>query len=738
MDDGTAAGPVDDGAAAEPAVMVWADGERDRWLARAAALDPGVHEPAWSTTGGGTYPVPAQMLWAIARGPDEVARDVIARTRLRGLRQRVDLGRVVIARFGIDALDHAVTEAEGSPDQLGMLLLPFRAPRIAPLAAGWLRHLGSARLWARLWLRRHPETAVRALLPAATGKPGRVRQQAEDALHFLTTAGHGEIDIVAGYARGGPAGIDSGVRALFAVPPGFAVPPQATHTARKGGDPAWTCPEGLPEIRLTDGGALPEDEVAALIAGLREARLEDPPEPAPGDPEPAGSEQPLVVEAPAAAQPMVRAPEPEVEKLIARCDRASLAAFGRALLDEWLTADMPAAQAWVLLAQAHVGDDTTMDRLAPLVRGWPPKSRYLRAIDGHAVLATMGTDVSLRHLLAIEENMSGGAMNERATVYLTQAAARRGLSVTQLADRLAVTHGLDTGIPMDYGTRAFTVTVDEKLSPQVVAADGRVLARPPKPGAKDTRPEAYQWFLQFKKELRATVAGHVARLRKDMTRHRFRPARDLPAVVLPHPLLGPLARRLLWGEYDAANRLVRALRIAEDGSFADLDDSTATVDGDTPIGIPHPAELGADLADWRQIFVDYEILQPFPQVHRPAVSLTGSQRAATGLPGWGPVAPERILELVREQWTGNAEYSAAPHTRITRDLPGGHTLVVDFAPGVPATGNPVAAGPQRIVEIWADHRWSDHLQRARRTPMGVCDPAALSEALVELYPGVIV
>ena len=185
--------------------------------------------------------------------------------------------------------------------------------------------------------------------------------------------------------------------------------------------------------------------------------------------------------------------------MVAACDRQSLAEFGRALLDGWLTDGMPAAEAWVVLAQTHLGDDATMDRLAPLVRSWPARSRWARAIDGLAVLATTGTDAALRHLLAIEEGMSGGPTNDRAVVHPTQAAARRGLSVTQLVDRLAITHSLDTGITLDYGPRTFTVVIDDHFTASAVDAHGRLLARPPKPGSKDTRPEAYQQFLRWKK-----------------------------------------------------------------------------------------------------------------------------------------------------------------------------------------------------------------------------------------------
>ncbi|MEV4349963.1 DUF4132 domain-containing protein, partial [Actinoplanes sp. NPDC049596] len=425
--------------------------------------------------------------------------------------------------------------------------------------------------------------------------------------------------------------------------------------------------------------------------------------------------------------------EPGAAAVLARCDRPSLAAYGHKLLDDWLTADMPAAGAWMLLAQAHLGDDSTWDRLAPLLKSWPARSRWLRAIDGYAVLATAGTDAALRHLIAIEEGMSGGPMTDRARTYLTQAAARRGLSVTQLADRLAVTHGLDEGVTLDYGPRAFAVRTDEHLVPYVVGADGRRLARPPKPGVRDTDPGGYERFVRLKKDLKASAAAQIARLERDMLRHRRRPAGDLAAVVLPHLVLGPIARRLLWAEYDTGGRVLRALRIAEDGTFADVHETTATVAPDVLLGLVHPAELApGELAGWVQIFADYEILQPFPQVHRPAVALTERQRAATSLAVAKPVPSDRIVDLRTRSWHGNGfNAPGRVHTQMNHLLPGGLDLVVELEPGV-TMSVPNAADEQRITEIWADDADSGHWQRARRIPMGSCDAAALSELLVAL------
>lgn len=705
----------------EPTVMAWGDGERAAWSSPAVPLDHGPEQPGWAAT-----PVHAQTLtpllvsWLIVHGPEASALAVLRAAAIGRHSRRGDLARAAVARFELDVLPFALAEAQDSPDRFGMLVLPFRAPEVATLVAGWLGHLGSARLWARLWLERHAATAARALIPVAAGRPGQARQQAERALRHLNGAGHA--------AAIADAATEYGAETVAVI--AQLREPAGTRAPRARALPAWARPDRLPELRLAGGGSLPHDEVAKLVDALSRVRVADPPEPPPGDPAPRDGGPPVAVESSAAVQPLVQPPQTALDGL----NRQDLAVFGRALLDAWVADGLPPADAWVVLAQAHLGDDDTMDVVAALRRTWAGGSRWARALDGLAVLATADTEVALRHVLALEQRLTAGSTKDRALAYLTQAAARRGLSVTQLADRLTPTHGLGTGVTLDYGPRAFTAVADERLTVCVVDADGRRLTRPPKPGVKDTNPAAYQQFTRLKKEYQATAAAQSDRLRQDLFARRRRPARDLPAVLLPHPVLGPLARRLLWGEYDPHGRLVRALRIAEDGSLADLGDDAATVAGDAPVGVVHPAELGGDLPRWRQRFDEYEILQPFPQLDRPVATLTEAQRAATSLPGSGRVPTERILALLRDgRWRGNGtDLQSAPQTQLSLDLGGGLALVVELDPGVTHSMLSMVH-EQRVTELWADDSRSGHWQTARRIPLGALDRGALSEALVELY-----
>jgi hypothetical protein len=60
------------------------------------------------------------------------------------------------------------------------------------------------------------------------------------------------------------------------------------------------------------------------------------------------------------------------------------------------------------------------------------------------------------------------------------------------------------------------------------------------------------------------------------------------------------------------------VRIAEDGSFATIDDEPVDVEG--TLGIAHVLELSeSDVARWSALFADYALLQPFAQLARPVV-----------------------------------------------------------------------------------------------------------------------
>jgi hypothetical protein len=91
------------------------------------------------------------------------------------------------------------------------------------------------------------------------------------------------------------------------------------------------------------------------------------------------------------------------------------------------------------------------------------------------------------------------------------------------------------------------------------------------------------------------------------------------------------SRRLVWGAY-GDGRLELAFRVAEDGSFAGIEDTGLEVSRDLAIAIAHPLPLGADACTrWGTLFGDYEIVQPFAQLARELFVLTSDEHDKTSL-----------------------------------------------------------------------------------------------------------
>ncbi len=124
---------------------------------------------------------------------------------------------------------------------------------------------------------------------------------------------------------------------------------------------------------------------------------------------------------------------------------------------------------------------------------------------------------------------------------------------------------------------------------------------------------------QFREEAREAFRLQGARLERAMLEGRRRPVAAFQAHVARHPLLTHLARRLLWAGFDRRGRLAGTFRVAEDGTWADVGDARCEPRRFSAVGLPHPVQLADDeRAAWGEVFSDYEIIPPFPQLARPA------------------------------------------------------------------------------------------------------------------------
>ncbi len=687
-----------------PTSVVWADGERDQAFAQRSRISSGRHTRGdidWTAElakyGRNDWAMPSILLHA----PEEVALSALKAWRPERVYNVEIWGPALLARFDVDAVPvvaAVVTSGNGQDDLKA--LLPVLDTEVATIMATAMAKRRTARPVVKAWLLRHRIATLPYLLPTALGTPGKPRDAAEAMLRTL--AGHEGTDAVVAETKrlAGEEAAD-GVARILATDPLELLPKKPPVPG------AWADPAALPQILLRDKEfALSTASTADVLTMFA---LGTPDEPYGG-----------------------------VAQVAEACDPASLAEFGWAVFEAWRKAGMPSKDGWALTALAAVGDDETVRRLSPIIRAWPGEGGHARAVTGLDVLAEIGTDVALMHLNGIAQKVKFSGLKARAKEKIELVAAKLGLTAEQLADRLVPDLGLadDGTLVLDYGPRKFVVGFDEALRPTVSDEDGTRRKALPKPGAKDDQDlatAAYQRFAGLKKDVRTLAADQILRLERAMVTGRRWSHEDFASYFSGHPLLWHVVRRLVWGVYDQAGTLAGAFRLAEDRTLADVDDETYTPPEGTTVGVAHPIHLGDTLAGWAEVFADYEILQPFPQLGRPILALTDEERGALTLARFTKttVSVGKVLGLTKRGWERTMPQDGGVEAGVVKPLPGGWFGVLELEDGIVA-GDPTALGENqeiRRVFLSTDH---DGWWGKEDTPFGTLDAVSASELLADL------
>jgi hypothetical protein len=166
---------------------------------------------------------------------------------------------------------------------------------------------------------------------------------------------------------------------------------------------------------------------------------------------------------------------------------------------------------------------------------------------------------------------------------------------------------------LDFGDRKFFARLDAEMRPALFDGEGHRIASLPRANKHDDAEQAARaidaWTV-FRDDAASEADGQARRMESAMEEGRAFPDEIFRAVVVPHPVLGALARRLVWK--DARGTL---FRVAEDGSFANASDDA--IDVVAPVRIAKPDEMTKEERfRWSDVMASYEILQPFAQLGR--------------------------------------------------------------------------------------------------------------------------
>jgi hypothetical protein len=679
----------------EPA-LVWAPGEQDAW--RGNIYDEAEIADWLKDLEHGDDERRHWMLGLLVKhGPAAIADPLletwIATPDAAFVEYSEHVAQGILARHGLAALDKAVAIATAARGYL-TVTGPIRSLGAARFAARRLTGAKAARLAAVAWFDRHGLGAVGFLVPDALGADKQLRDAAHLALGRLALA-HGREAVAAEAEPYGPEAA-AAIRTLLDVDPFM---PQGVKIPKPG---TWAAPVLLPQALLKGRKrALPAESVPHLVTVLALATPEY--------------------------------PYPGLDLVAETCDRPSLTRFSHALFEQWIASGGAPKDAWALTQLMHFAEDETVRMLAEKLVEWPGEGQHRRAVAGLEVLGAIGTEAALRAVSKIADDAAFKALKAEATRQINAIAAGLGLDREQLADRLVPEFGLGdkASMVLDYGARTFTVAFNEQLQPYVIDESGKHRKTLPKPGAKDD-PEfadaAYARFKTFKRELKAVAAEQVTRLETAMLKGRTWSTEEFRRYFAEHALTGHLARRLVWLAGDTG------FRIAEDGSFSDADDEAFALAEDAVVRLAHPAHLGDRLADWAELFADYEILQPFPQLARPVHAFTDRDLATGRLERFeGPtVEVGRLLGMARRGWAKAHPRTGGMCPGIAFPLPGGGFATVALEPGI-YIPDPSEYPEQTVrgVYLVATEAYPWHGDPVPDPPEDI-DPVAASEILAAL------
>src|SRR5262249_40301150 len=154
-----------------------------------------------------------------------------------------------------------------------------------------------------------------------------------------------------------------------------------------------------------------------------------------------------------------------------------------------------------------------------------------------------------------------------------------------------------------------------------------------------------------------------ARLERAMLEGRSWSVRLFEERLARHPLLRHLARQLLWAAWDRDTGSAVPFRLTEDGAFVNERDAVIGLKGFARVSLPHPVLLTAEQrAAWGEVFTDYKIFSPFPQLARPVhVPAPGEAAAREVSPFRGVRVSDLAVRKVLRENGWNDHYGSGMH-----------------------------------------------------------------------------
>lgn len=293
-------------------------------------------------------------------------------------------------------------------------------------------------------------------------------------------------------------------------------------------------------------------------------------------------------------------------------------------------ADILKGLVWLCADQAEVELARTLGRLAVSayrkISGIGPRCVKL----GNAcvwALGQMPTEDAIGQLALLKVKVKFGTAQKGIEKSLTAAAEREGLPREEIEELAVPTYGLsEVGVrreTLGEFTAELVVTGTSSTALRWIKPDGKLQKSVPKV-VKDNYGEELKELKQAAKDIQKMLPAQRDRIEAFYLQQKTWDFGVWQERYVNHPLVGTLARRILWQFEDEGNH---AVGIWLGGTLVNVTDTPIDwLTEKTQVSLWHPITATADtIQAWREWLVSHEIQQPFKQAHREIYLLTAAE-----------------------------------------------------------------------------------------------------------------
>ncbi|HMO25422.1 MAG TPA: DUF4132 domain-containing protein, partial [Tepidisphaeraceae bacterium] len=240
---------------------------------------------------------------------------------------------------------------------------------------------------------------------------------------------------------------------------------------------------------------------------------------------------------------------------------------------------------------------------------------------GNAAIYAIGTELAVGQLAMLKVRVKFGAAQKEIEKAFNVAAERLGLPREEIEELGVPSYGLEeVGLRREtFGDAQAELRVDGRDVALHWTNNGKPVKSVPAKVKADHKDDLKE-LQSAVKDIAAMLPAQSERLDAMFLLQKRWPVDQWRARYLDHPLVGTLARRLIWT--DGAQAFVH-----HNDRLVDAQDREVVLASEAQVTLWHPIDRPTDeVLTWRDWFTRHEIRQPFKQAHREVYLLTDAER----------------------------------------------------------------------------------------------------------------